>query len=77
MSLDKDDTEEEDVSLTGRKRKRKPFPDEMDVEDDDKRKRARNEMPGLLKPSRLLSDATGSTFSALTVVSPHLHSQTR
>lgn len=61
--LDKEDTEvteEEDVSLSGRKRKRKSFHDEG-------QKRAKSETPSLLKPSRLLTP--GSAFSALTVVS--------
>lgn len=57
--LDKEDTEEEDVSLTGRKRKRKSFHDEG-------QKRAKSETPSLLKPSRLVTP--GSAFSALTVV---------
>lgn len=57
--LDKEDTEEEDISLAGRKRKRKSFHDERD-------KRAKSSTPNLLKPSRLFTP--GSAFSALTVV---------
>lgn len=64
--LDKEDTEEEDISLAGRKRKRKSFHDERE-------KRAKSETPNLLKPSRLLT--TGSAFSALTVVRTLLVSQ--
>lgn len=51
--LDKEDTEEEDVSVAGRKRKRKTFPDEGE----------KQATPTLIKPSRLLSSGSLSLVS--------------